>query len=48
MLFFDSILRVYNSVISPPVTPRKKDDAIRIGLIGASAIAYAYPSRLIN
>ncbi|KAJ5391310.1 NAD(P)-binding protein [Penicillium cosmopolitanum] len=39
MLFFDSILRVYNSVISPPITPRKRDDAIRIGLIGASTIA---------
>jgi len=41
MLFFNSIARVYHSLVSPPTIPKKQDDAIRIGLLGASTIAYA-------
>ncbi|KAJ5082866.1 NAD(P)-binding protein [Penicillium argentinense] len=39
MLLFDFLTRVYYGVVSPPTIPKKEDDAIRIGLIGASNIA---------
>ncbi|PWY90463.1 NAD(P)-binding protein [Aspergillus sclerotioniger CBS 115572] len=38
MLFFDFAKRAYQAAVSPP-TPAKRDDAIRIGLLGASNIA---------
>ncbi|RDH30379.1 hypothetical protein BDQ94DRAFT_181683 [Aspergillus welwitschiae] len=38
MLFFDFVKRAYYAAVSPP-TPTKRDDAIRIGLLGASTIA---------
>ncbi|BCS14524.1 dimeric dihydrodiol dehydrogenase [Aspergillus luchuensis] len=38
MLFFDFLKRFYYAAVSSP-TPRKRDDAIRIGLLGASSIA---------
>ena len=41
MFLFDVLQRTY-TIIFPP-TPAKNDDAIRIGLLGASKIAFVSP-----
>lgn len=40
-MFFSGLSRVYTGFVSPPAV-EKHDDAIRFGLLGASAIALVY------